>query len=170
MYGHHHLHRAHHDGARCCEEDLVHPHQGGHHAHHEHGGRGRSGHGHAGHCRGRAGGAGRGALVEPAALAALLRAGAHGYDLRRAIGDVTGGAIGVDPGGLYRVLRRLEDEGFVTSSWVEGESGPQKRTYELTAEGRELAEEWSRHLRERERTAGVLAAAIEGGLTEGGGA
>lgn len=89
-------------------------------------------------CR-RAGGGGRGALVEPAALAALLGEGAHGYDLRRHIADLTGGELEVDAGGLYRVLRRMEEEGFVVSKWVEGESGPQRRDYEITSEGRELA-------------------------------
>jgi PadR family transcriptional regulator, regulatory protein PadR len=110
-------------------------------------------------CR-RAGGGGRGALVEPAALAALLGRGAHGYDLRRQIGEMTAGEIEVDAGGLYRVLRRLEEEGFVISTWVEGESGPQRRDYEITAEGRELAEDWIAHLRERERVAGLLADAL----------
>jgi PadR family transcriptional regulator, regulatory protein PadR len=107
-------------------------------------------------CR-RAEGAGRGALVEPAALAALLAGGAHGYDVRREIGDMTEGALEVDAGGLYRVLRRLEAEGFVVSRWEEGDSGPQRRDYEITAEGRELAEDWLGHLRERQRLSGLLA-------------
>lgn len=62
------------------------------------------------------------------------------------------------------MLRRLEDEGFVTSSWVEGDSGPQRRDYELTAEGLELAEDWIVHLRERERLSGLLATALTSAL------
>lgn len=107
-------------------------------------------------CR-RAGGSGRGALVEPAAFAALLSGGAHGYDVRREISELMGGDLEVDPGGLYRVLRRLEDEGLVISAWSEGESGPQRRDYELTADGREVAKDWLVHLRERERLSGRLA-------------
>ena len=131
-------------------------------------------HGHA-HGRGRccerrqARGVGRGALVEPAALVALLHAGAHGYDLKRAITDLLGGAVTIDAGGLYRVLRRLEDEGFVKSTWVEGESGPQRRQYELTAEGRDLAEDWLVHLRERERVAKLLADSLAKSLGVGDG-
>ncbi|MHB0979378.1 MAG: PadR family transcriptional regulator [Thermoleophilia bacterium] len=117
-------------------------------------------------CR-RAGGGGGGALVEPAALAALLKSGAHGYDVRREIGELTGGQIEVDAGGLYRVLRRLEDDGFVISSWTEGESGPQRRDYEITAEGRELAEDWIAHLRERQRVAGLLADVLASALGQG---
>jgi PadR family transcriptional regulator, regulatory protein PadR len=114
-------------------------------------------------CR-RAGGGGRGSLVEPAALAALLTKAAHGYDLRREIGEITGGGLEVDAGGLYRVLRRMEEEGFVTSAWVESESGPQRRDYALTVEGHELAEDWVAHLRERERVYGRLADALSAGL------
>jgi DNA-binding PadR family transcriptional regulator len=114
-------------------------------------------------CR-RAGGGGGGALVEPAALAALLNRGAHGYDVRRAISELTGGELEVDAGGLYRVLRRLEYDGFVVSAWAEGESGPQRRDYEITAEGRELAEDWVVHLRERQRVAGLLADVLSSAL------
>jgi PadR family transcriptional regulator, regulatory protein PadR len=116
-------------------------------------------------CR-RAGGQGRGGLVEPAALAALLAKSAHGYDLRREIGAITSGELEVDAGGLYRALRRMEEEGFVTSAWTEGESGPQRRDYELTAEGRELAQDWVAQLRERERLSRMLASALESGLKE----
>ncbi len=45
-----------------------------------------------------------------------------------------------------------------------GDSGPQRRDYELTAEGRELAEDWVAHLRERERVSGVLADALSQAL------
>lgn len=114
----------------------------------------------------RAGGWG-GALVEPAALAALLNSSAHGYDVRRAISELTNGEIEVDAGNLYRVLRRLEDEGFVVSSWTERESGPQRRKYELTAEGKELAEGWLAHLRERQRIAGLLADILSSALGKG---
>lgn len=110
-------------------------------------------------CR-RGGGGGLGAFAEPAALAALLGRGGHGYDLRREIGDLTNGEIEVDAGGLYRVLRRLEDEGFVTSEWSDGGPGPQRRDYRLTAEGRELAQDWIAHLRERQRLSGLLADAL----------
>ncbi|MDZ4179750.1 MAG: PadR family transcriptional regulator [Coriobacteriia bacterium] len=118
-------------------------------------------------CR-RAGGGGGGALAEPAALAALLKGGTHGYDLRKEIADLTGGELEVDAGGLYRVLRRLEDDGYVVSSWSEGDSGPQRRDYELTSNGRMLASDWVAHLHERQRVTGLLAdvlsAALEGAL------
>lgn len=112
------------------------------------------------------GGVGRGTLVEPAAIAALLAGGSHGYDMRRAILEMTHGEVDVDTGGLYRVLRRLETEGSVTSEWFDETAGPRRRDYELTPSGRELAGDWIAHLRERERLAGLLAQLLEAALTE----
>ena len=101
------------------------------------GGRGQGGHG--------------GGLLESALLAVLASQPSHGYDLRRAVEELSDGLVCIDPGGMYRVLRRLEDEGFVASTWSEGEYGPQRRRYELTDEGRSLLRQWAEHLRERER-------------------
>jgi DNA-binding PadR family transcriptional regulator len=94
----------------------------------------------------------------------LLRGGGHGYDLRKAIAEMTDEVITVDAGGLYRILRRMEEEGFVTSKWVDGDSGPQKRDYELTSAGRALADDWITHLEERARLAGMLASELKEGV------
>ena len=115
-------------------------------------------------CRRGKGGGGRGALVEAAALAALLGSKAHGYELRRRISEMTAGKMEVDTGGLYRVLHRLEDEGFVASTWLTGDSVPQRRDYEITPEGRELASDWKERLRERQQVFGLLAQALEKAL------
>lgn len=106
-------------------------------------------------------GRGRGALLEPAVLAALADSEAHGYDVRKSIEDMTDGQVSADPGGLYRLLRRMEEDSLVVSTWVEGESGPQRRQYMLTAEGRGLLEHWLDHLRERERVLSLLVTAVE---------
>lgn len=108
------------------------------------------------------GGRGSGGLLEPLVLAALRRQESHGYDLRRSILEATGGEVPVDVGGLYRILRRLEDDGLVTSAWAEGEGGPQRRDYRITEEGTARLAEWSTHLRERMRVLGVVADAIDG--------
>ena len=117
-------------------------------------------------CRRRGGGGG--ALVEPAALAALLYAGGYGYDMRRTILDMTDGEVDVDVGGLYRSLRRLEDEGAVASRWCEAASGPRRREYELTEQGLELAEQWLDALRARQRLDELLVGLLEGGLNAAG--
>jgi len=79
---------------------------------------------------------------EPALLLLLRERPAHGYELLEALPAVTG-EVRVDMGNLYRVLRALEEDGLVTSRWEAGAPGPAKRTYELTAEGRRLLDEWA---------------------------
>jgi DNA-binding PadR family transcriptional regulator len=110
------------------------------------GGRGRGG----GGCgRGPGGRPGRGGLLEPALLAALAKGDAHGYALVEAVEDMTGGAVCADTGGVYRTLRRLEEIGCVTSDWVEGDSGPQRRRYSITGDGQDLLGSWIEHLEDR---------------------
>jgi len=113
-------------------------------------------------CRRRGGGGA--ASVEPAALAALLAEGSHGYDVRRAILERTHGELDVDVGGLYRSLRRLEEEGAVVSRWGEDDAGPRRREYEVTAQGVEMAEQWLEVLRRRARLDQLLVGLLEEGL------
>lgn len=115
-------------------------------------------------CR-RRGGAGA-ALVEPAALAALLSAKGYGYDMRRTILERTNGELDVDVGGMYRSLRRLEEEGAVVSRWGEDESGPRRREYQVTEQGVELAEQWVDVLRRRKHLDELLLKLLEEGLAE----
>jgi PadR family transcriptional regulator PadR len=111
----------------------------------------------AGHGRGM----GRGSLLEPALLASLAAQATHGYDLKKTIESLSGGFLVVDPGGLYRALRRLEEDGFVESAWASGDFGPQRREYKLTSAGAELLEEWVLHLRQRRDVIGSLIEALE---------
>ena len=90
-------------------------------------------------------------FTEPAILLLLRERPAHGYELLEALPALTGEAR-VDMGNLYRVLRALEEDGLVSSQWESGEPGPAKRTYELTAAGARLLDEWATALRRsRER-------------------
>jgi PadR family transcriptional regulator, regulatory protein PadR len=60
---------------------------------------------------------------------------AHGYELLERLGAF--GFDRSDPGGLYRTLRGLEDEGLVHSAWEKSDAGPDRRIYELTRPGAE---------------------------------
>src|SRR3954462_11441483 len=86
-------------------------------------------------------------FAEPALLLLLRERPAHGYDLLERLPVLTGEAR-VDVGNLYRVLRRLEEQGLVSSEWDESVPGPAKRTYELTDGGREALERWAASLAE----------------------
>ena len=68
-------------------------------------------------------------------LLLLREAPAHGYDLLerlRAFGFTV-----ADPGGLYRALRAMEQDGLVHSAWEPSANGPDRRIYEITRAGME---------------------------------
>jgi DNA-binding PadR family transcriptional regulator len=77
------------------------------------------------------------------ALLALLQRRTYGYDLLRTLSDR---GLPAEEGTLYPVLRRLEGEHLLTSTWDTSGARPRKY-YESTAEGRaalrSLAAEWS---------------------------
>jgi poly-beta-hydroxybutyrate-responsive repressor len=74
-------------------------------------------------------------FLRPAILLLLREEPAHGYDLLERLQPL--GFRRSDPGGLYRTLRALEDEGFVRSAWEPSDTGPDRRIYEITRAGGE---------------------------------
>jgi DNA-binding PadR family transcriptional regulator len=80
-------------------------------------------------------------FVEPALLLTLARTDAYGYELAARIEELDPDER-VDLGNLYRLLRGLEEEGFVTSEWRDDLPGRSKRTYRLTRDGRALLDAW----------------------------
>ncbi len=89
---------------------------------------------------------------------------AHGYDLLEQLYAL--GFGGNDPGGLYRTLRAMEQEGLLLSSWEPSGMGPPRRTYELTDEGLDWLHAWAGTLRETRRIVGHFLSRYEA-LVEG---
>jgi poly-beta-hydroxybutyrate-responsive repressor len=82
-------------------------------------------------------------FVEPVALYLLKTKGrTHGYDLVGALNDYALTDALVEPGALYRTLRRLEENSFVVSTWDVSGAGPARRIYELTPAGDAHLREW----------------------------
>lgn len=71
----------------------------------------------------------RGTVVV-ASLSALREPG-HGYGLLQTLGDA---GFAVDANTLYPLLRRLEDQGLLTSEWNTEQARPRK-VYRTSAEG-----------------------------------
>jgi PadR family transcriptional regulator PadR len=74
-------------------------------------------------------------FLRPCLLLLLREEPAHGYDLLERVQSL--GFDGSDPGGLYRALRALEKEKLVRSVWGPSDTGPDRRTYEITRAGME---------------------------------
>ena len=108
-------------------------------------GRGRGGGRGWGRGRGR-GGRGFRRFLGPVLLLRLARHGtAHGYSLLDGLDEF--GLEGLDPSVVYRLLREMEEEGWVTSTWDEQKTqGPPRRIYRLSTEGEEVLEYWAKEL------------------------
>lgn len=76
--------------------------------------------------------------IEPFLLLELVRAPSYGYDLIRRLSEYGFRRAPSEPGVVYKVLRSLEEAGSIRSQWSTQESGPARRYYEITPEGREL--------------------------------
>lgn len=69
-------------------------------------------------------------------LAVLADGPRHGYAIAREIERRSADALSMGEGALYPALRALEREGLVTSEWQPQPSGPARRVYTLTDNGR----------------------------------
>jgi DNA-binding PadR family transcriptional regulator len=86
-------------------------------------------------------------LIQPAVLAALAEGPIHGYGLVERIGRMPSFAGETpDPSGVYRLLKAMEKKEMVVSSWDLSESGPAKKTYEITPQGRDCLRRWMQTL------------------------
>ena len=72
----------------------------------------------------------------------------HGLGVSDRIAQITQGAFKVKPGSLFPALHRLEEAGWLKSSWGESENNRRARFYKLTRTGRRRleieTEQWER--------------------------
>jgi PadR family transcriptional regulator PadR len=84
--------------------------------------------------------------LEYCVLALLRDQPGYGFDLVRTLGEADG--LITSEGTIYPLLSRLRRDGLVTTTWHESPSGPPRRYYELTTEGRRalalFTAEWDR--------------------------
>ena len=91
-------------------------------------------------------------FLRPCLLLLLREQPSHGYDLLERLRAF--GFSGDDPGGLYRMLRKLEREALVASAWEPSSSGPERRSYQLTRAGMEELHARAKELDELRDTVG----------------
>jgi len=73
-------------------------------------------------------------------LLALAESDQHGYGLVQAVAQHTNQLIVLDPGNLYRVIKRLLETGLVAESGhhAAGDTGERRRYYKLTTLGEKV--------------------------------
>jgi len=72
----------------------------------------------------------------------------HGLGISRRIEQITNGTFQVKPGSLFPAVHRMEEMGWLVSSWGESENKRRAKYYRLTESGRRRlgveTEEWER--------------------------
>ena len=72
----------------------------------------------------------------------------HGYGIARRIEQTSGERLSINPGTLYPILLKLEQEGSITSEWGVSDNKRKAKFYRITKYGkRDLArteQEWER--------------------------
>ena len=107
-------------------------------------------------------------MLEPALLLLLHYDPAHGYTLLEQLGEF--GLGDLNPSMVYRLLRDMEEKGWVTSTWDdEGAQGPPRRVYRLTALGAEVLGGYAQDLQEARGMIDRLLGAYRRHLEEGEG-
>jgi PadR family transcriptional regulator, regulatory protein PadR len=75
-------------------------------------------------------------------LKALTVGELHGLGVSRRVEQITGGTFVVQPGSLFPALHRLEEAGWLSSTWQPSENNRRAKYYKLTKAGqRQLGEE-----------------------------
>src|ERR1041384_3164262 len=69
-------------------------------------------------------------------LKALALTELHGLGISRRIAQITNGTFQVKPGSLFPALHRMEEAGWLSSSWGDSENHRRAKFYRLTASGR----------------------------------
>jgi DNA-binding PadR family transcriptional regulator len=86
-------------------------------------------------------------FIEPVVLRILKeKKKSYGYEIAESLAQFALTDATIEGAALYRTLRTLEANGFVSSTWDSGD-GPARRNYSLTHSGYEHLRDWA-HLLE----------------------
>ena len=69
-------------------------------------------------------------------LASLAAGPRHGYAVKEALREHSGGRFDLPTGTVYPALHRLEQQGLISAEWGQTETGREAKFYELTKTGR----------------------------------
>jgi len=76
-----------------------------------------------------------------------MKKDSYGYEINKAILEISDGAFGLKEATLYTAFRRLESEGCIISYWGDEQTGARRRYYAITELGKKtyqtLAKDWT---------------------------
>ena len=71
-------------------------------------------------------------------LSALIDGELHGYGLIKAVEEHSAGEVELDPANLYRVLRRMQRDGWIREVVNSADADARRRRYVITSSGRSV--------------------------------
>jgi PadR family transcriptional regulator, regulatory protein PadR len=86
----------------------------------------------------------------PVVLVILRECTTYGYELMQRTVEL--GFEAMNPGTLYRTLRKMEQDGLCKSAWETASEGPARRMYSITAAGEAYLDLWVKSLEQYQRT------------------
>jgi len=86
-------------------------------------------------------------FLQPCLLLMLTRSEAHGYSLLDELAEFGFNPDRVDPSLVYRALREMEANSWVSSHWDTESQGPRRKVYKITSEGDAYLRAWVVELR-----------------------
>lgn len=102
-------------------------------------------------------------FVEPVVLYMLReKGGTHGYELANSLQQHALTDAEIEGAAMYRTLRRLEEHGYVRSTWDIQSKGPARRIYSLTKDGQRHLDEWGQVLEHLSNSMSDLVTKIRG--------
>ena len=87
--------------------------------------------------------------LQPSILLGLLHRSSYGYELLRDIQGLGFVEGQLPPGMIYRHLRQMEEDGLVFSKWQTEGTGPAKRIYNITEDGKEVLAIWVHYMKKQ---------------------
>lgn len=102
-------------------------------------------------------------------LVSLSKQESYGYELMNTISTIMPEYAAGSPsamGNHYRILRMLEANGFITSTWDTSGSGPARRIYSITPLGRKETEEIVRYIGQTKQVVDRFVKYIEEGVDQ----
>lgn len=88
-------------------------------------------------------------FLQPYVLLLLQKKPSYGYEIIENLKQEQLMATKPDVGAIYRILRKLEKESCLESSWQTGESGPAKRIYTITPKGISYLDQWAENIQSK---------------------
>ncbi|MDD5502591.1 MAG: helix-turn-helix transcriptional regulator [Candidatus Thermoplasmatota archaeon] len=99
----------------------------------------------------------RSGLISILLLSAIERSGPiHGYGIIKAVHEASGGTFSFKEGTIYPLLAEMEQTGLVKSFWGSGASGPQRKYYEICADGKVALERLKESWNSMQETTGLI--------------